>query len=98
MSQPGLGGDVRERAVAVVVEQQVLAPAGDEEIVVAVVIVIGHGDAGGPNAPSQSGLLRDIGERAVAVVAVQADDGVRSEWTCSRRPESSTISCQPSLS
>src|ERR1019366_383748 len=37
MDQPGLLRHVRKRTVAVIVEQNVLAPAGDEDVVEAVV-------------------------------------------------------------
>ena len=58
MQQAGFLGDVRKRAVAVVVEQDVLAPAGDEDVVEAVVIVIADGDARGPDAAPQARTSR----------------------------------------
>ena len=73
--QAGLFGDIGERAVAVVVEQNVLAPAGNEDIVKAVVIVISNGDAGGPEGACQTRFFRRIRKSAVAVVMVQADGG-----------------------
>ena len=48
MQQARFLGHVGERSVAVVVKQNVLAPAGDEDIVEAVVVVIAHGDAARP--------------------------------------------------
>src|SRR5207244_4376015 len=45
--------DVREGAVAVVVKQNVLAPAGDEKVVAAVVIVIAYSNAGRPHTAAQ---------------------------------------------
>src|SRR5579883_864428 len=77
VQQAGAFGHIGEGAVAVVVEQQVLAPAGDEKIVEAVVIVIPDGDAGGPHGAAQAGFFGDIGERAVAMVAVEPDRRAR---------------------
>ena len=54
-------------------EQNVLAVAGDEDIVEAVVIVVTDGDAGGPYAAAQARFRGHIGEGAVAVVVIQAD-------------------------
>ena len=73
MGKPRLLGHVRERAVAVVVKQDVLAPAGDEEIVEAVVIVIADRDPGGPDAAAEARARGHVAERAVAIVAIQAD-------------------------
>ena len=58
-------------------KQNVLAPAGDEDIVEAVVIVVADGDSTGPYAAPQPRLRGDVGKRAVAVVAIEADDGLR---------------------
>ena len=62
--------DIGESAVAIVVKQNVLAPVGDEDIVEAVVIVVGDGDAVGPPAARETGFFGHIGEGAVAIVLV----------------------------
>ena len=77
---PASLGDIGECAVAVVVKQAIGNVAvenasrviGDEQIEVSVAIVIdpGRGKAGSPR--RQAGLLRDIGESAVAVVVKQS--------------------------
>ena len=46
--------------------------AADEQIEPAVPIVIGEAAAGGPSAAGNTRLLRDVGERAVVIVAIQA--------------------------
>ena len=43
--KPGLGRDIGERAVAVVVVKRVAMHAGDKDVFVAVVVVIANGDA-----------------------------------------------------
>ena len=70
--QARLRGDVGERAVAVVVIEHVLAAAGDEQIVEAVVVVVADGDRRRPARARQARFRRHVGERAVAVVLVQA--------------------------
>ena len=74
MDQSGLFRHVRKSTVAVIVEQKVLTPAGDEDVVEAVVIVVAHGNAGSPHATPQPGFRGDIGKRAVAVILIQSDD------------------------
>ena len=58
-------------------KQNVLTPAGDEQVVKAVVIVIAHRDAGRPGAAAEAGLSRDVLECAVAVVAIKPDRRLR---------------------
>ena len=65
-------GDVGERAVAVVVVQRAAAVRGDEDVGVAVVVVVGDGAAHAElRAAGDAGLVGDVGERAVAVVLVE---------------------------
>ena len=47
-----------------------MAVVGDEQVGVAVVIVISDADALRPAVARQSGLLRHLGEMAVTVIAV----------------------------
>ena len=54
----GLSRDVRERAVAVVVLQDAVAPVGDEQIVVAVVVVVADAHALAPAGARQPGFER----------------------------------------
>ncbi len=67
--------DIGERAVTVVVIQHVAAPAGDEEIVEAVVVVVADATGLAPAGVRQPGLRRDVGERAVAVVVKEVARG-----------------------
>ena len=69
--EAGLPRDIGKRSVAVVVEEDVVAPEGAEQVVPAVVVVVAHADAGLPAAATNAGFLRDIGECAVAVVFVE---------------------------
>ncbi len=73
-------GDVSEVAFAFVVKQDVLPLAGDEDIVVAVVVVVADGDTSRPNAASQAGLRGDVFEGAVAVVVIEPNGGIRGSW------------------
>ena len=65
--------DVLERAVAFVMKQDVLPPAGDEDVVESVVVVIANRDPRGPDASPQSGTLGHVAEGSVAVVVVELD-------------------------
>ncbi len=70
----GLGRDILEAAVAPVVEEDVASiRTGDVEVLVAVVVVVGEG-GGYADAVAQSNtrLLGDVGEGAVAPVFVQS--------------------------
>ena len=98
---PGEGrpcGDIGERAVAIVAIQNVLAPVGDEQIVESVVVVVANSDARRPAGAEQAGLLRHVGERAVAVVLVQAVGRAPAARPSKREPDSTKMSSQPSLS
>ena len=70
--RPLVARDVDERALAGVPEQPVLSDAGDEEIREAVVVEVADGDAHAVELDVEAGAARHVGERAVAVVAVQA--------------------------
>src|SRR5207248_11435321 len=63
--------DVAERAVAIVAIENLVAVIGDEEIDVAVVVVVAGADALSPSRAADACLVRHVGERAVAVVAIQ---------------------------
>ena len=68
------GGDVGERAVAVVAQQrlalrQLPAAAQHQDVEAAVVVVVGLHDVQAAELIGQAGLRRPLGERAVAVAA-----------------------------
>src|SRR5207248_11463033 len=67
----GLSGDIGERAVAVVPNQDVAAVEGEIELRKAVVVVGADGDALAPPASADAGLLGDIAEGAVAVAVIE---------------------------
>ena len=72
----GLLADVGEGAVAVVVVEHVLAVVGDEQIVVAVVVVVADADALSPAGVLEPSLQGDVGEGAVAIVLEQVVEGL----------------------
>src|SRR5262249_25859252 len=72
---PGSFADVGERAVAVVVVEDVLSVVGDVEIGVAVVVVVADAHALSPPGMNQAGYLGDIGESAIVVVAIEMVGG-----------------------
>src|SRR5262249_6336783 len=63
--------DVTEGAVAVVAIEDLLSVIGDEQIDATVVVVVAGADALSPAAAADASLFRHVGERAVAVVAIQ---------------------------
>ena len=73
---PAFCADVGERAVAVVVIEHVLAEVGDEQVIVAVVVVVADADALSPAGVSDAGFGGDIGESAVAIVLEQMRGGL----------------------
>ena len=70
-----LFGNVSEGAVAIVVIKNVAAPVAHEQVLEAVVIVIGRAAALAPSGIGQTGLLRDIRECAIAIVSEQKAGG-----------------------
>src|SRR5215469_13586625 len=74
----GLGCDVGEVAVAVVVIQDRLAVARDEQVDKAIVVVVGRGDGHRVHIWIQAGLGSHIREVAVAVVAIEVIVGWNS--------------------
>ena len=72
-AEPARARHVHERALAGVAEQAVLSDAGDQDVGIAVVVEVADGGAHAVQLHIEAGAARDIGERAVAVVAVQAE-------------------------
>src|SRR5690242_18668867 len=62
---------VRERSVAVVAEEHVVAPEAAEQVIPSVVVVIADAHAGLPAGAANSGFFRDVAECSVAVVLVE---------------------------
>src|SRR6185437_10120859 len=58
-----------------------LAERGDKNIIAAVVVVISDGYAQAVHFDSQAGLTGDVGERSVAIVAVERHGGMRAGMT-----------------
>jgi hypothetical protein len=77
MQQAGFFRDIGKAALAVVVEQNVLAPAGNKNVVEAVVIVIADGNAEGPEAgTAEAGLCGNVLKSTVAIVGLEAVGGI----------------------
>ena len=75
MQEAGALGHVCENSIAIVVEQNVLAHTGDENVIEAIVIVVADRNADCPDAAAQTRLRGDVFERAVAVVVIEPDSG-----------------------
>ena len=74
---------VAKLAAAFVVEQAVAFERGDVDVVAAVVVVVGDGHAHAVHFDVEAAAARDVGERAVVVVAIE-----RGQW-CGGRAGSS---------
>ncbi len=72
---PDVGGDIAEGAVALVVEEVVMAVGGDVEVVEAVVVVVADAGALAPGGEGEAGLGGDVGEGAVVVVVEEVAGG-----------------------
>src|SRR5438128_2660430 len=72
MEQAGLFSHIGKRTVAVVAIENILAPVGDEQVIVAVIVVIANAHRGHPAGALQSRLFRNVRKRAVTIVLVQA--------------------------
>src|SRR5256885_1323600 len=68
-------GDIGERAIAVIVKQNIVPPEAAEQIVPSVVVEVTHAHAGLPTGAGQAGFRRDIGECSIAVVLVKMRGG-----------------------
>ncbi len=68
-------GDVRESAVTVVSEENILSEVSAKNIVEAVVVVIRDANTIGPANGMQSGLLGHVGKCSVTIVLVEAVRG-----------------------
>jgi hypothetical protein len=68
----GLACDIGKRAVPVVPVERVVVHAGDEQVGVAVVVVVARGHAHVVAGSGDRGPLGDVRERAVAVVVIEA--------------------------
>ena len=79
MEQTGGLCYVCECAIAVVAIEDVLAVVGDEDGLMAVVVLIGNGDALRPALTDEAGFFGDVCKRAVAVVFVEAIRCVRGD-------------------
>src|SRR3984957_18073758 len=71
IGQTRLHRNIRKSSVAVIAVQDVLAEVGDEQVFIAVIIVIAHAHRRGPARFSQPGFFGDFTECAIAIVFIQ---------------------------
>src|SRR5580692_10797741 len=69
---PGLVGSVSKCAVAIVVQKLISIEAGDVQVLQSVIVKISDRYAHRITDPLDPGLLSNIGERSVAVIAIQS--------------------------
>ena len=79
MYQPGLLRHIGKNALAIVVIQNVLTPAGDEDVVETVIVVVAHRNTCRPYTAAKAGLGGDILKSSIPVVVIQAD--CRLRWS-----------------
>src|SRR5215468_1715826 len=70
--ETGLGRDISESPVPVVVIERVAIDAGDEDVFKPIVVVVSDGNARVVARSSQSCLLRDVGEVSLAIILEKA--------------------------
>ena len=75
LEESGFLRDIDEGAVAVVVVETILAIAGDEDVVEAIVVVVADADAHGPDSVAEASFFGDVGKGAVAIIFVEAITG-----------------------
>src|SRR5205085_8414806 len=67
----GLFADIRKRAVAVVVVQDIFPVVGHVKVFESVVVVVAHAHALAPSCMRQTGFLCNVGEGAVLIVVIK---------------------------
>src|SRR5260370_41965128 len=77
-AKPGLLSDIFKLAVAESAIEDAVSVASDEQVQIAVVVEIGHGNAHAPAFHGESGLLGDVGEVAVGALEITRDTHVSS--------------------
>src|SRR5581483_3362210 len=75
-SDSGFFGDIGKCSVAVVVIKGAIAPVGDKQVVVTVVIVIAYANALPPAGARKTGLDSDIRKSTVSIVLVESICGL----------------------
>ena len=73
LAETGGIGDIYERALARIAKQSVLTHACDQNVWISVVVVVPDGDSHAVEFHVETGAGRDIGERSIAVVVVEAE-------------------------
>ena len=74
--EAGLLCHISEGAVAIVVEQVILAERSDEDVVVAVVVVVADGNAHAEHFDGETCFARHVGECPVVIVVIEGERGV----------------------
>src|SRR5216684_2274474 len=71
LPEPGLLSHIGERPISVVAIEPILSEVGAEDVVEAVVVVVGDAHSAGPTYRSQADLVGNVGERAIPVVLIE---------------------------
>src|SRR5256885_5094979 len=91
VQEPGSLRHIGEGAITIVAVEYVLSEVGAEHVFKSVVIVVPDADAGGPTNGMETRLLRNIRERPVAIVLVQAVSRFRGGGTNTEAAEEKYI-------
>ena len=73
--RPAFSVTSMKAAAAVVLEEAILADGGDQQVREAVVVVVADGHAHAVHFHREAGALGDVGEGAVAIVAIEPHGG-----------------------
>src|ERR1700722_19344500 len=67
--EAGFPGYITEGAIAFVVIERIAVDAGDEDVRMAIVVVVADSDTYIESVAFESGLFRDVGEGAISIVS-----------------------------
>src|SRR5258708_706317 len=68
-------GDIDERSLARVLEETVLTHAGDQNVGEPIIVEIAHGHAHPVHFQIEASASRDVGKRAVPIIAIKLESG-----------------------
>ena len=78
--QTSLAGYVGKRAIAVVVEQDVVSPEAAKQVIPAVVVIVADADSGLPPGACQARFFGHVAKRAVAIIFEQLGSRRPPRW------------------
>src|ERR1700730_4169248 len=71
LPEPGVLSHIGECPISVVAIEPILSEVGAEDVVEAVVVVVGYAHSAGPTCSPQAGCVSNVGECAIAVVLIE---------------------------